>query len=61
MDYKCVKQRDSLPDMEEFKKVAQPLIVWVNANCGPHEKVVVEMGKVTLIGDEMGFTTEIPD
>ncbi|WP_301888424.1 hypothetical protein [Bacteroides caecimuris] len=47
--------------MEEFKKAVQPLIEWRNANCDPHEKVVVEMGKAMLISEEMGFTFEVPN
>ena len=61
MDFKCVQGRNEFPDMEEFKKAAQPLIEWVNKNCNPHEKVVVEMGRAALTSEEMGFTFEIPD
>ncbi len=61
MDFKCVKQREQLPDIETLKVAAKPLITWANEKLNPHEKIVVELGKVTLVGDEMGFTTEIPD
>lgn len=61
MDMKCLQPRKELPDMEEFQKEVQPLIEWVNKNCDPHEKVVVEMGRAVLTSEEMGFTFEIPD
>lgn len=61
MEMKCVQGRKELPNMEEFKKAVQPLIEWRNANCDPHEKVVVEMGKAMLISEEMGFTFEVSD
>lgn len=61
MDMRCVKFRNNIPDMDEFKTAAQPLLDWVNKNCNPHEIVVVKMGRVTLMCDEMGFTAEIPD
>lgn len=61
MEMKCLEPRKGLPDMEEFKKAVHPLIEWINANCNPHEKVVVEMGTAQLISAEMGFTFEVPD
>lgn len=61
MEMKCVQGRKELPNMEEFKKAVQPLIEWRNANCDPHEKVVVEMGKAMLVSEEMGFTFEVSD
>lgn len=61
MEMKCLEPRKELPDMEEFKKAVHPLIEWVNKNCDPHEKVVVEMGNAQLISAEMGFTFEVPD
>lgn len=61
METKCIQTRKELPDMDGFKKAAQPLIEWVNENCDPHEKVVVEMGYAQLISEEMGFSFEIPD
>lgn len=61
MDFKCVKPREQFPDIETLKIAAKPLVDWANAKLSPHEKVIIELGKVTLIGDEMGFTTEIPD
>ena len=61
MEMKCVQGRKELPNMEEFKKAVQPLIEWINENCNPHEKVVVEMGKAMVISEEMGFTFEVPD
>ncbi|EOS47146.1 hypothetical protein C810_01462 [Lachnospiraceae bacterium A2] len=61
MDRVCIERRKEMPNMEEFKKAVQPLIEWVNANCDPHEKVVVEMGSAVLISEEMGFTFEVPD
>lgn len=61
MDRVCVQHRKEMPNMEEFKKAVQPLIEWVNVNCDPHEKVVIEMGNAVLISEEMGFTFEVPD
>ncbi len=61
MDMRCVKSRDKLPDMEGFKEAIAPLIEWVNANCDPHERVEVEMGRAVLISEEMGFIFEVPD
>lgn len=61
MDFRCLQARKKLPNMEEFKESAQTLIEWVNNNCCPHEKVIVEMGRAVLISEEMGFTFEIPD
>lgn len=61
MEMKRLEQRKELPDIEEFKKAVQPLIEWINVNCNPHEKVVVEIGNAQLISAEMGFTFEIPD
>lgn len=61
MEMKCVQRRKELPNMEEFKKAVKPLIEWRNANCDPHEKVVVEMGRIMLVSEEMGFTLEVPD
>lgn len=61
MEMRCLSPRKELPDMEEFKKAVQPLIEWVNKNCDPHEKVVVQMGNAQLISAEMGFTFEVPD
>lgn len=61
MEMRCLELRKELPDMEEFKKAVQPIIEWVNANCDPHEKVVIDMGSAQLISAEMGFTFEVPD
>ncbi len=61
MEMRRLQTRKELPDMREFKKAVQPLIEWVNKNCDPHEKVIVEMGNAQLISAEMGFTFEIPD
>lgn len=61
MEVKCIQTRKELPDMDGFKKAAQPLIEWVNSNCNPHEKVVVEMGYAQLVSEEMGFSFEVPD
>lgn len=61
MEMKCLQRRKELPDMDGFKKAVKPIIEWINENCDPHEKVVVEMGSAQLISAEMGFTFEIPD
>lgn len=61
MEARCIQSRKELPDMEEFKKAAQPLIEWVNKNCNPHERVVVEMGYAQLVSEEMGFSFEVLD
>lgn len=61
METKCIQTRKELPKMGGFKKAAQPLIEWVNQNCNPHEKVVIEMGYAQLISEEMGFSFEVPD
>lgn len=61
MEVKCIQPRKELPDMDGFKKAAHPLIEWVNKNCDPHEKVVVEMGYAQLVSEEMGFSFEVPD
>lgn len=61
MEVKCIQTRKELPDMDGFKQAVQPLIEWVNKNCDPHEKVVVEMGYAQLISEEMGFSFEVPD
>lgn len=61
MDFKCVKQREQLPDIETLKVLAKPLIDWANEKLNTYEKVIIELGKMTLISDGMGFTTEIQD
>lgn len=61
MEVKCIQTRKELPDMEGLKKAAEPLIEWINKNCNPHEKVVVEMGYAQLVSEEMGFSFEVPD
>lgn len=61
MEMRQLQGRKELPSMEEFKEAAQPLIEWINKNCDPTEKVIIEMGKAILTGEEMGFTFEIPD
>ena len=61
MEAKCIQTRKELPDMEEFKEAAQPLIDWVNKNCDPNEKVVIQMGYAKLVSEEMGFSFEVPD
>ena len=53
METRCIQSRKELPDMEEFKKAAKPLIEW--------ERVVVEMGYAQLVSEEMGFSFEVPD
>lgn len=61
METKCVQSRKELHDMDGFKQAAQPLIEWVNKNCNPHEKVVVEMGYAQLVSEETGFSFEVTD
>lgn len=61
MEARRIQSRKELPDMDGFKQAVQPLIEWVNKNCNPHEKVVVEMGYAQIVSEEMGFSFEIPD
>lgn len=49
------------PDIEEFKKAAQPLMEWFQQSCNPHQQIIIEMSGVKLMSVEMAFPLEVPD
>jgi hypothetical protein len=41
----------------EFEKAAKPLIEWLNENCHPHMKVIVDHTHAELVEGQMSFVT----
>lgn len=42
---------------EEFEKLAQPLIKWLNDNCNPHAHILIEATSAELSYGEIAFHT----
>ncbi len=57
----CVKHREHLPDKENFERVMKPAIAWLQEKGCPHEKVIIRYDGAELVGEEMGFSVEVPD
>ncbi len=61
VERRCVKPREQLPDMEEFKKIMGPAVSWLQKNGCPHERIIIEYDSAELVGGEMAFSVEVPD
>ncbi len=60
MDMRCL-EHGKQPDLEEFKKVMQPAVEWMQKNCCPHDKVIIQYDGAELVSGEMAFSVEVPD
>lgn len=46
---------------EEFKKAVKPAIEWLQSNCSPHERIIIEMDNAELVGGEIAVKFDVPD
>lgn len=51
-------QKKAQAQRELFLKAAEPLIRYLNENCNPHVKVVVDLVSAELLEGKMGVHTE---
>lgn len=56
-----MKHREQLPDKADFERAAKPLIAWLQENGCPHEEIIIRCDGAVLVGEEMGFSVEMPD
>ena len=61
MERICIKHADKMPDMEEFKKVTQPVIEWLQKNGCPHDYILIECASAELLNGKKGYSVEVPD
>lgn len=48
-------------ELKKFQKAMEPAVKWFQENCNPHQKIIIENGRVELVSADMGYPTEIPD
>lgn len=48
-------------DLDEFREAVKPAVNWLQKNCSPHHKIIIEMNGAELVGGEMAFSVEVPD
>lgn len=60
MDAVCVKHGKQ-PDREEFKRIAKPLVEWLQKNGCPHDRIIVEYSGAEFVSGEIAFSVEVPD
>lgn len=46
---------------EEFKKAVKPAIEWLQSNCSPHERIIIEMDNAELVGGEIAVKFDVLD
>lgn len=60
MDAVCVKHGKQ-PEKEEFKKVAKPVVEWLQKNGCPHDRIIVGYDGAEFVRGEIVFSVEVPD
>jgi len=45
-------------DGQSFEKAAKPMIEWLNNNCNPHAKVIIDCSWAELLMGEMSIKNE---
>jgi hypothetical protein len=50
----CGEKLNRLP--VELIEVAQPIIEWLAANYDPHTAIIIELGSIRVVRDEIGVT-----
>lgn len=61
MEAVCIKHADKKPGMEEFKKVTQPVIEWLQNNGCPHDVILIKYDSAEMLSGEMAYSVEVPD
>lgn len=44
--------------MKSFEEAIQPLFKWMEENCTPHDKVIVDTMNAELVSGEIGIPSE---
>lgn len=45
-------------DIYTLQEISKPLIKWLNENCNPHMKLIIEYDRVELVSGECSFKNE---
>ena len=45
-----------LKSLEEFRKTTEPVLKWLQENGTPHQKIIIEPDRVTLVTEEVGYS-----
>lgn len=43
---------------KDFERIVRPVIEWMNENCHPHTKAIIDCTSGELVEGVIGFTTE---
>jgi len=50
-----------LAAVEEFKKVTEPVVRWLQENGNPHQKIIIEQDGAEMASGEMAYHVDVPD
>ena len=45
--------------LKEFEAAMKSAVEWFQKNCNPHQRIIIEAGRVELVSGEMVFPVEI--
>jgi hypothetical protein len=52
------KEEECRERAKHFEEIIRPIIEWMNDNCHPHTKIIVDCTSAELVEGVTGFTTE---